>query len=1043
MARLLGCGLPKSWPRAHAPATSRAWLATCRPEYRFPKRKVETVRLSRSIIPVICLAACGLFSAVATAQTGQYTQLQVLLPGESPAPGTASGKTGVPSAQAVGVPFTVSVRACDQQWNPVASVANVVGLTSSDAVADLPGNTALSAGAAALTVTLNAVGAFTFSADDQSDPTVPTATSSLVQTSVLQGFVFRNITQKHVDAGVPFATDIKAVNPAGNVVTGFNGQVNLQELTSFGVGRIEPAVVTLSNGIWAGNVTVFRADETNISSGNVNMYAFLAADPTRNGTSNPFVVHPGNLSRVQIVVPGQDPLPGSSSGLTGSPATQSATQPFSVEIYATDSWWNPLSASNQVRITSSDAGASTPVTISLSGGTGQTTLSLATVGAQTLTVADQSGSLQGMTTAQIPVIAAGAHHFVIAPLPDGITAGDAVPVTIRASDAGGNTLPTYAGNAILTANTGVASISPEQITFSGGIWNGTITFRGAGNAVQFACSDYATPPNTGLSGAFVVAPGPYVGLQVLLPGQMPRGGTQLGYEGEAAVQAAGTAFDLVVRAVDLYFNRVPNITCAVSFTSTDENLSVPVDVNLANGEAIVPVTVYRAGGQTVSATDADSSGVAVGTSTLLKVTAGTYARLLLIAPGEHVSPGSAEGRGGEATDQSINYAFTVTVHATDNWFNPVGGVNDVVVLTSNDPMAELPGGTALLDGTAQLSVRLSTGGYQQITAANVSRPTMTPSTTQVNMISSGFHLEAVMSPTTVQAGSPFSLTVKVTNDAGSVIQEINTAVTIEVRNASTQEPGRGELANSSFQLLQGQWTETETYTFAEDIVLVVTDQSGNTPAVTGVLTVLPGAPARLLVSSDPAWVRANRAALVSARVVDTFGNGVPDRPVVFSQSSEKGVLTARADSTDAEGFTHADYLSPREPGVETISVASGQLTGTVDIETALVDPNAAGGTLTNYPNPFHPDEAPTTIAYVLDDDASVRIRIYTLSGGLVYEAQYAAGGQGGLGGLNEITWNGRNGDGNAVASGGYILFIEAEGGGTTMHVMRHKIGVVW
>ena len=32
---------------------------------------------------------------------------------------------------------------------------------------------------------------------------------------------------------------------------------------------------------------------------------------------------------------------------------------------------------------------------------------------------------------------------------------------------------------------------------------------------------------------------------------------------------------------------------------------------------------------------------------------------------------------------------------------------------------------------------------------------------------------------------------------------------------------------------------------------------------------------------------------------------------------------------------------------------------------------AAGGTVTNYPNPFHPDEAPTTIAYVLDDDARV------------------------------------------------------------------------
>ena len=115
----------------------------------------------------------------------------------------------------------------------------------------------------------------------------------------------------------------------------------------------------------------------------------------------------------------------------------------------------------------------------------------------------------------------------------------------------------------------------------------------------------------------------------------------------------------------------------------------------------------------------------------------------------------------------------------------------------------------------------------------------------------------------------------------------------------------------------------------------------------------------------------------------------------------------------------------------------------LDIETALVDPNAPGGALTNYPNPFHPDETPTTIAYVLQDNASVRMRIYTLSGGLVLNKQFIAGDQGGSTGLNEVPWDGRNGNGEPVASGGYILFIEAEGNGATMHVMRRKIGVVW
>ena len=51
----------------------------------------------------------GLLLVPAMAAAGPYTQLQVLLPGETEAPGTISGKTGTPQAQTVGVPFTFRV----------------------------------------------------------------------------------------------------------------------------------------------------------------------------------------------------------------------------------------------------------------------------------------------------------------------------------------------------------------------------------------------------------------------------------------------------------------------------------------------------------------------------------------------------------------------------------------------------------------------------------------------------------------------------------------------------------------------------------------------------------------------------------------------------------------------------------------------------------------------------------------------------------------------------------------------------------------------
>jgi hypothetical protein len=45
-------------------------------------------------------------------------------------------------------------------------------------------------------------------------------------------------------------------------------------------------------------------------------------------------------------------------------------------------------------------------------------------------------------------------------------------------------------------------------------------------------------------------------------------------------------------------------------------------------------------------------------------------------------------------------------------------------------------------------------------------------------------------------------------------------------------------------------------------------------------------------------------------------------------------------------------------------------------------------------------------------------------------------------GLNEYVWDGRNGDGKLVASGGYIALIEAQGKGETVNVMRRKIAAV-
>ena len=988
---------------------------------------------------VVSLAAVLASPALA----GPYTRLQVLMPGETAAPGTPSGKTGTPKAQVSGIPFDITVRACDNTWTLVNTVSNSIQITSSDASATLPQPAQLQSGSRTFTVTFNAAGTFNILAHDQTDNTIPDGTSASAVTQVLAGFTFETISQKHKYAGQPDPTTLTAVDPNGNVVTGYAGPVGLKEVTSFGDGRTSPTQVTLTGGVWSGNLTMYRADETSINRGNVNKYAYDLVNPSKNGSSDPFVVHPGAFAKVQVIVPGTTPLPGSVLGFTGSPATQAVGTGFTVNVYATDAYWNPVPSADNVRVTATNSYTANPTSGAMTNGFRQFTVTLNTVGGQTVTASDlTNSSIASTTSPTIQVVASGVSGFAFNTITGPLTAGTPVSVTIRAVDSGGNTVPGYAADATLNANTGTNSITPNLVTFTNGTWTGNVTCFGAGGAVALTCADFSAPPKLGTSNSFVVNPGSLYGLQVILPGESAMGGTGSGKSGTPTTQTAGNPFTITVRAVDQWWNLVPGVNDRIALSSTDAFAWMPTDTTLQNGQCLIPVRLHKSGAQTITARDSDNVSIQPNTSSPVTIIGGPFAKLLILAPGESPAPGTATGRTGTATDQSINYAFTVTVLATDAWYNPVGGATDVVHITSGDPLAQLPPDQAMVNGEADLVMRLSTGGFQQITASDVSSPSKTSSTTQVRAISSGFHLEAAVAPASARAGEPFTLTVKVTNDAGSVIQEINSFVTVQVKNSNTQAAGQGALLTTQFQLLQGQRSVSETYTFAEPIVIIARDDAGNAPATSNPITITPGQPSLIHLTSNPAWVGGNRHATLTARVVDDFENGVPDQPLVWSLLAGTGTLGTSDSMTDASGNGVADFLSPRQPEQDQIHVTSNSLAQDLDLQVAFVDPSAAVGTAYSYPNPFHPPTQPATIAWKMSDDADVTMRVFTQGGDLVLRKDFARGDVGGRQGLNTFVWDGRNGKGDLVSSGGYIVLIEAQGKGETLHVIRRKVAVV-
>jgi len=83
-----------------------------------------------------------------------FTQLQVLLPGETNAPNTLTGKTGTPtpfSQSASGGLLTVTVLAVDAKWNPISGITDNVQVTDNGGGID-PNSAPLVSGSGQFTI---------------------------------------------------------------------------------------------------------------------------------------------------------------------------------------------------------------------------------------------------------------------------------------------------------------------------------------------------------------------------------------------------------------------------------------------------------------------------------------------------------------------------------------------------------------------------------------------------------------------------------------------------------------------------------------------------------------------------------------------------------------------------------------------------------------------------------------------------------------------------------------------------------------------------
>ncbi len=154
-----------------------------------------------------------------------------------------------------------------------------------------------------------------------------------------------------------------------------------------------------------------------------------------------------------------------------------------------------------------------------------------------------------------------------------------------------------------------------------------------------------------------------------------------------------------------------------------------------------------------------------------------------------------------------------------------------------------------------------------------------------------------------------------------------------------------------------------------------------------------------------------------------------------------GLLREAETSSFSVRITDPTDISCRDAvtgGIVTAEAAGESAFPFVTSRTALLSA-ATAESFSNYPNPFIPAQGPTTVTFYLPEPATVSLEIYTILGRLV--ARLVGGSKLEAGLHQDIVWDGRNGSGDSVINGVYLLVLTTNSGGGE-EIFRRKVSLV-
>ena len=984
---------------------------------------------------------------------GEFTRMQILLPGETATPGIAPGKTGDVDPLVAGDAIPVTINAVDEWWNAVTTDTGTVGLSATDPSANLPLDAQLQSGTITFANTrLNTPGFWTLTAHYRHDPQISSDTSPLIHvvSGSVASFLFEPISSPQ-SAGGAINVTIHAVNGSGSTVTNYNEMVSLTSST--GPGTIIVGNVQFVDGTWSGPVTITKAAQS------VHLNAHDFADIVR-GNSNPFTVVPGAFSKLQLLMPGELETPGLAPGKSGNPQPQISGVPFQIKLRTTDAWWNVTAPDSfAVNFSATDPQAVLPSETMLTAGISNIDFTMLTPGNQKLRVAGASNPAFADTSSQFSVQSGAVHHFAFSVIDSGQIAGQPFSLHIQAMNIYDNPITDYDGDIILSASTGNGTITQTGVTLANGNWQGELAVTRADSAVVLYAADYVPAPNThtGYSNTFTVVPAELAGLQVLLPGETVTPGVNPGKKGNALTQTAGNAFNITVRAVDAFWNIIAENADSLSISVSDTFAQIPADIQLANGRSEIPVTVRAAGTHNIQAQFTFTTGFPAAIADSLIVEPNAFSQLLVLLPGESLLPGDTEndplktpGRANSAQRQTSGLPFSVEVWAVDDYWNAITNApaDNVHLFTTDNSATIIKNDSVLVNGKAGFSVTLNQGGNQIVRAINDSRSSIRTSLDALlEVLVGGLHYEISLDTTRFAAGESFAMTVFFKNGIGEIVPSANHVVNLSAVDAQDIDEVVGTFENASFNLQGGQRTVQQSGDFVGVIRIKVADGIGTDPGYSDPLEIFAGNVASISVNAPKTELRGLEELVLLAKLFDQAGNPVINHDVSFELVQGSGQLKQGNAVSNGEGVASVTFAAGRVTETNFVRAFVDTVATDFEIVVNLTTSDMPDGQPVNYPNPFGLESDMTRIDYYLPVDADVKLQIFDLFGNLVWTQKISAGEPGGKGRENSshpnsVIWNGVNDRGQKVGNGGYILVAKATANGKVVMNAMRKIAVL-